>query len=53
MFKLPVAQDVPVEGSSDQQPIRLEGIKEDDFRQLLRVLYPQSVNETFPLLLLF
>jgi hypothetical protein len=43
LFQLPVAQDVPVDGSSDKQPLRLEGIKEDDFRQLLRVMYPRSV----------
>jgi len=45
MFKLPVAQDVPVEGSSDQQPIHLEGITAHEFRQLLRVMYPQHVGQ--------
>jgi BTB/POZ domain len=44
LFQLPVAQDTPIEGSSDQKPLRLEGIKEDDFRQLLRVMYPRSVD---------
>jgi len=45
LFQLPVAQNVPVEGSSDQQPLRLEGIKEDDFRQLLRVMYPRHAGQ--------
>jgi len=45
LFQLPVAQDVPIEGSSDQKPLRLEGIKEDDFRQLLRVMYPRHAGQ--------
>jgi len=42
MFNLPVGpREVPVDGSSDRYPLRLEGIRENDFRQLLRVMYPQ------------
>jgi len=45
LFQLPVAQNVPVDGSNDQQPLRLEGIKEDDFRQLLKVMYPRHAGQ--------
>jgi hypothetical protein len=43
LFQLPVAQDLPIEGSSDQKPLHLEGVKEDDFRQLLKVMFPRYV----------
>ena len=42
MFQLPVPTDgggTP-EGSSDERPIRLDGIKKSDFIQLLRVMFP-------------
>lgn len=41
MFKLPQTPDTAADGFSDDQPLRLEGIKSDDFRQLLRVMYPR------------
>ena len=41
MFKLPQNPDVVADGLSNDQPLRLEGIKSDDFRQLLRVMYPR------------
>lgn len=43
LFTLPYGLDVPVDGSSDEQPLRLEGVKEHDFRQLLKVMYPELV----------
>ncbi|KDQ51176.1 hypothetical protein JAAARDRAFT_41438 [Jaapia argillacea MUCL 33604] len=43
MFTLPnVGTDV--EGTSDQNPLRLEGIMKKDFLRLLRVMYPWSVK---------
>lgn len=47
LFGLPLARDAPVDGSSDEQPLRLEGIKENDFRQLLRVMYPRLAETVF------
>jgi hypothetical protein len=41
MFKLPQNPDVKADGLSNNQPLRLEGVKSDDFRQLLRVMYPR------------
>ncbi|KDQ50882.1 hypothetical protein JAAARDRAFT_141290 [Jaapia argillacea MUCL 33604] len=41
MFRLPVERGVDVEGSSDENPLRLEGIKKVDFLRLLRVMYPR------------
>lgn len=41
MFKLPQNPDVAADGLSNDQPLRLEGVKSDDFRQLLRVMYPR------------
>ncbi|KAF8836865.1 hypothetical protein BDN67DRAFT_936189 [Paxillus ammoniavirescens] len=40
MFLLPVGDQGEAEGLSDAKPIRLEGVKLDDFEQLLKVLYP-------------
>lgn len=40
LFTLPPPPDCPVEGLSDRHPLRLEGIAAEDFRQLLRVMYP-------------
>ena len=41
MFQLPAPTDgTPPEGSSDDLPIRLNGIKKSDFIQLLRVMFP-------------
>jgi len=39
MFKLPQNPNIAVDGCSDDQPLRLEGVKREDFRQLLRVMY--------------
>lgn len=36
MFSLPVAEDA--EGSTDDNPIRLDGIKKEEFRRFLEVL---------------
>ncbi len=38
MFALPTS-DGNVEGSSDEHPLLLEGIAEDEFRTLLRVMF--------------
>ena len=37
MFSLPVAEDP--EGSRDDNPIRLDGIKTEEFRRFLEVLF--------------
>ncbi|KAF8833800.1 hypothetical protein BDN67DRAFT_873446, partial [Paxillus ammoniavirescens] len=42
MFLLPVGDQGEAEGLSDVKPIRLEGVKLNDFEQLLKVLYPWS-----------
>ena len=39
MFTLPVPPG-EIEGTSDQKPIKLEGISSLDFQRLLEVLYP-------------
>jgi hypothetical protein len=41
LFQLPVAENTSPDGHSDEQPLRLEGIKKGDFEQLLRVLFPR------------
>ncbi|CAA7260395.1 unnamed protein product [Cyclocybe aegerita] len=38
MFSLPQNQDEMVEGETDHHPIKLEGVKHDDFKHLLRVI---------------
>lgn len=40
MFSFPPPPDAEVEGSSDEHPIRLDGVTVDEFRHLLKVLYP-------------
>jgi hypothetical protein len=42
MFDLPVPTTggVSPDGSSEDQPLRLEGIKKSDFLPLLRVMFP-------------
>jgi len=40
MFSLPQASDDRVEGRSDENPVRLEGIDPQPFKNLLRLLYP-------------
>ena len=41
MFQLPVPTTAghSLDGSSDDQPLRLDGIKKSDFVQLLRVMF--------------
>jgi hypothetical protein len=39
MFQLPIAEDATPDGCSDEQPLRLDGILKQDFRQLLRVMF--------------
>jgi hypothetical protein len=41
MFQLPIAEDTTPDGCSDEQPLRLDGILKQDFRQLLRVMFPK------------
>lgn len=42
MFQLPAptVDGHVLDGSSDDQPLRLDGIKKSDFLQLLRVMFP-------------
>ncbi|KAE9405139.1 hypothetical protein BT96DRAFT_358860, partial [Gymnopus androsaceus JB14] len=42
MMNLPVSPGGSAEGMSDENPIHLEGVSKDAFRQLLRVLYPSK-----------
>ncbi|KLO09622.1 hypothetical protein SCHPADRAFT_833759, partial [Schizopora paradoxa] len=42
MFSLPSGDETPTEGTSDDSPIVLEGIAVDDFRALLKFLYPKK-----------
>jgi hypothetical protein len=37
---LPVPSDTIPDGTSDEQPLRLEGVDKEDFHQLLRVMFP-------------
>jgi hypothetical protein len=39
--KLPSSPDQPEDGSSDEHPLRLEGIESHEFTQLLRVMFPR------------
>jgi hypothetical protein len=41
IFTLPTAGNLPADGSDDEHPFKLEGIKKADLRALLKVLYPQ------------
>jgi len=45
MFKLPQNPDVVADGLSNDQPLRLDGVKCEDFRQLLRVMYPSGIDK--------
>ncbi|KAJ7314358.1 hypothetical protein DFH08DRAFT_716740, partial [Mycena albidolilacea] len=40
MFTLPAGDGVQAEGHNDEQPVVLEGVRSDDFQQLLKALYP-------------
>jgi hypothetical protein len=45
MFQLPVPSGASPDGSSDEDPLRLEGIEKADFIQLLKVMFPRSVKQ--------
>lgn len=38
-----VAQNAPLEGSSDTHPLRLDGVSAPDFKHLLQYLFPLYV----------
>ena len=40
MFEFPVPEGIEADGSSDKQPLVLEGIEKKDFVPMLRCLYP-------------
>jgi len=46
MFQLPQNPNSIVEGETDEQPIRLDGIGKEDFKQLLRVIYARCVSHS-------
>ena len=52
MFKLPQNPDAAADGLSNDQPLRLDGVKSQDFRQLLRVMYPRYERDRYALFLL-
>ena len=41
IFTLPAANNTAVNGSDDDHPFKIEGIKKVDFLGFLKVLYPQ------------
>lgn len=41
MFLLPPPDSSVIDGLTDEQPLRLDHILREDFRQLLKVFYPQ------------
>ena len=44
MFQLPVAEGIAPDGSSNERPLLLEGVNKEDFRQLLKVMFPEYVD---------
>ena len=40
LFQLPIPAGTLPDGSSDEQPLLLEGICKEDFKQLLRIMFP-------------
>ncbi|KAJ7312369.1 hypothetical protein DFH08DRAFT_717582 [Mycena albidolilacea] len=44
MFTLPAGDGVQAEGHNDEQPVVLEGVRSDNFQQLLKALYPLMDN---------
>ena len=40
LFSLPVG-DEPVEGTCDENPIKVEGVSKPDFKSLLTAMYPK------------
>jgi len=45
MFEMPPTVGEAVEGTSDQNPIRLDGVSAVDFERLLSILYPPMIGE--------
>ncbi|THH08473.1 hypothetical protein EW145_g2676, partial [Phellinidium pouzarii] len=45
MFTLPLENNGQFDGISDEKPLRLEGVKKDDFRAFLQVLLPPSYGD--------
>ena len=43
MFTLPPSPGEEVEGQSDDKPIRLEGVKKEEFSSLVKLLYSRCV----------
>jgi len=43
IFTLPTIDDTPVDGSDDEHPFKLDGIKKADFQVFLKVLYPRDI----------
>jgi hypothetical protein len=43
MFQLPIPESDLPDGVTVEKPLRLEGIKKEDFRCLLKILYPKCV----------
>jgi hypothetical protein len=40
MFSVPQPADAPEEGSSEAHPLKLEGVRKEDFRNFLRLFLP-------------
>jgi hypothetical protein len=48
MFLLPTPEDIPCDGSSDEQPLVLEGVREADFRMLVKAMkFPPSRSDSY------
>jgi len=45
MFRLPVPKNVVPEGRSKEKPLHLVGIGKNDFKQLLKVMYPRNFGQ--------
>jgi hypothetical protein len=48
MFQLPSSNDEPLDGSSKELPLRLDGVDKTDFRRLLKVMFHMSVRSSIP-----
>ncbi|KAJ7718601.1 hypothetical protein DFH07DRAFT_700851, partial [Mycena maculata] len=44
IFTLPPGANSPLDGSDDDVPFKLEGIRSNDFHSLLKVLYPLNAH---------
>jgi hypothetical protein len=47
MFQMPAPEEKALDGSSDEHPLRLDGIRESDFRSLLKAMFPTFVHLIF------